>query len=54
MDDNIIFGRNAVAEYHASTGFESLLGELFLQTNFTRLDEICELAFNIAFKEITP
>ena len=56
-------GRNAkshaprkasVAEYHASTGFEALLGELFLRKNFTRLDEICELAFNIAFKEITP
>ena len=55
-------GRNAkshaprkasVAEYHASTGFEALLGELFLRKNFTRLDEICELAFNAAFKEIT-
>ena len=50
-------GRNAkshtprkvtVAEYHASTGFEALLGELFLRKNFTRLDEICELAFNEA------
>lgn len=47
-------GRNAkshaprkatVAEYHASTGFEALLGELFLRKNFARLDEICELAF---------
>lgn len=47
-------GRNAkshlpknstVAEYHASTGFETLLGELFLQKNFSRLNEICELAF---------
>ncbi len=53
-------GRNAkshaprkatVAEYHASTGFEALLGELFLRKNFTRLDEICELAFNIAFNQ---
>lgn len=47
-------GRNAkshaprkvtVAEYHASTGFEALLGVLFLRKNFARLDEICELAF---------
>ena len=46
-------GRNAkshaprvatVAEYHASTGFEALLGELYLKNNFARLDEICELA----------
>ena len=49
-------GRNAkthaprsstVAEYHASTGFETLLGELFLRKNFSRLDEICEMAFNV-------
>lgn len=56
-DERDIFrrGRNAkshaprsatVEEYHASTGFESLLGELFLRKNFSRLDEICELAFN--------
>lgn len=47
-------GRNAkshaprsatVAEYHASTGFETLLGELFLRKNFSRLDEICEMVF---------
>ena len=46
-------GRNAkshaprvatVAEYHASTGFEALLGELFIKKNLARLDEICELA----------
>jgi len=50
-------GRNAnshaprkatVAEYHASTGFEALLGELFLRKNFLRLEEICELAFREA------
>ena len=50
-------GRNAkshaprkatVAEYHASTGFEALLGDLFLRRNFTRLEEICELAFKEA------
>ena len=58
-DERDIFrrGRNAkshaprkatVAEYHASTGFEALLGWLFLKKNFTRLDEICELAFTKA------
>ena len=55
-DERDIFrrGRNAkshaprkatVSEYHASTGFEALLGELFLRKNFARLNEICELAF---------
>ena len=44
--------RATVAEYHASTGFEALLGELFLRKNLMRLDEICEQAFTIAFKEI--
>ena len=54
-DERAIFrrGRNAkshaprvatVAEYHASTGFEALLGELFLKNEIARLDEICELA----------
>ena len=58
-DERDIFrrGRNAkshaprkatVAEYHASTGFEALLGELYLRRNFSRLDEICELAFKEA------
>ena len=62
-DERDIFrrGRNAkshaprkatVAEYHASTGFEALLGELFLRQNFSRLDEICERAFNFALKEL--
>lgn len=55
-------GRNAkshaprsatVAEYHASTGFESLLGELFLRKNFSRLDEICEMAFKSAAEKIS-
>ena len=55
-------GRNAkshaprkatVAEYHASTGFEALLGDLFLRKNFTRLDEICELAFTAALEEVS-
>ena len=52
-------GRNAkthaprsstVAEYHASTGFETLLGELFLRKNFSRLDEICEMTFSSVTK----
>lgn len=62
-DERDIFrrGRNAkshaprkatVAEYHASTGFEALLGELFLRKNFQRLDEICELAFNFALEDL--
>ncbi|MBR1805952.1 MAG: ribonuclease III, partial [Selenomonadaceae bacterium] len=62
-DERDIFrrGRNAkshaprkatVAEYHASTGFEALLGELFLRRNLARLDEICELAFDFAFKDV--
>ena len=53
-------GRNAkshaprkatIAEYHASTGFEALLGELFLRKNTMRLDEICDKAFETAFRE---
>ena len=56
-------GRNAhshaprkatVAEYHASTGFEALLGELFLRKNFVRLDEICERAFIAAYEMTAP
>ena len=55
-------GRNAkshaprsatIAEYHASTGFESLLGELYLKENFSRLDEICEMAFNATIEKIS-
>ncbi|MBR5913128.1 MAG: ribonuclease III [Selenomonadaceae bacterium] len=37
---------SSIAEYHISTGFESLLGELYLKKNFERLNEICDLAFN--------
>lgn len=58
-DEQEIFrrGRNAkthaprvatVKEYHASTGFEALLGELFLTGKLERLDEICELAVTAA------
>ena len=54
-------GRNAkshspraatVHEYHASTGFEALLGKLFLHKNFERLNEICDMAFNFIFEEL--
>lgn len=31
--------------YHASTGFESVLGFLYLNKNFKRLDEICNASF---------
>jgi len=37
--------RASVAEYHASTGFEALLGTLFLEKDTERLDEIAEWAF---------
>ncbi len=37
--------RAGVAEYHASTGFEALLGTLFLEKDKKRLDEIAEWAF---------
>ena len=49
-------GRNAkshaprsasVAEYHASTGFEALLGSLYLTEQQERLYEIAEAAFEI-------
>ena len=49
-------GRNAkshaprsasVAEYHASTGFEALLGSLYLTEQHERLYEIAEAAFKI-------
>lgn len=49
-------GRNAkshaprsasVAEYHASTGFEALLGSLYLTEQNERLYEIAEAAFQI-------
>ncbi|MBR3723047.1 MAG: ribonuclease III [Selenomonadaceae bacterium] len=39
--------RASAAEYHASTGFEAILGDLFLKNHHERLDEICEAAFLI-------
>jgi ribonuclease-3 family protein len=49
-------GRNAkshvpksatVAEYRASTGFESLLGALYLEEKYERLQELVEKSFSI-------
>ncbi len=60
-------GRNAkshaprsasVAEYHSSTGFEALLGTLYLCGENARLQELCEASFQIVaqamMKEINP
>ena len=53
-------GRNAkshtvksasVAEYHSGTGFEALLGHLYLKGETTRLEEIAEAAFMWAAKK---
>ena len=54
-------GRNAksrtpksasVQDYHASTGFESLLGYLFLNGEQARLDELAAAAFVLITQEI--
>lgn len=54
-------GRNAkshaprsasVADYHASTGFEALLGSLYLEEKNERLYEIAEAAFLYISKEM--
>ena len=54
-------GRNAkshtprsasVAEYHTSTGFEALLGSLYLEEKNERLYEIAEAAFQFISKEM--
>ena len=37
----------SVAEYHSSTGFEALLGTLYLDGDTARLDEICVASFQI-------
>jgi len=41
-----------VAEYHASTGFEALLGSLYMRGETERLEEISEVAFQIIAKEM--
>lgn len=55
-------GRNAkstvpksasVADYRYSTGFEALLGYLYLSKNYDRLSEIAEKSFAIISREMT-
>ncbi|EIW16051.1 MULTISPECIES: Mini-ribonuclease 3 [Pelosinus] len=55
-------GRNAkstvpksatVAEYRNSTGFEALLGYLYLGKNYERLSELVEKAFAVIAREMT-
>lgn len=55
-------GRNAkstvpksatVGEYRASTGFETLLGYLYLGKNYERLSEIVEKSFLVISREMT-
>lgn len=41
-----------VAEYHTSTGFEALLGSLYMRGETARLEEIAEAAFQIIAKEM--
>ncbi len=40
----------SVAEYHASTGFEALLGSLYMRGETARLEELSEAAFQIIAK----
>lgn len=35
----------SVHDYHISTGFEAVLGYLYLNKDFARLDELCEKSF---------
>ena len=44
---------STIEEYHVSTGFETLLGRLFLTKNFSRLDEICSAAFEEFFSTVS-
>ncbi len=55
-------GRNAkstvpksatVAEYRSSTGFETLLGYLYLGKNYERLSELVEKSFAVIAREMT-
>lgn len=41
---------SSVAEYHASTGFEALLGSLYISEQEERLYEIAEAAFKVISK----
>ena len=40
------------SEYHNSTGFETLLGMLFLKNKHDRLEEVAEAAFNVIIKDL--
>lgn len=62
-DEKAVFrrGRNAkshvpksatVAEYRTSTGFEALLGTLYLNKEFTRLEELAEKSFAVISGEM--
>ena len=42
----------SVADYHASTGLEALLGSLYIREEHERLEEITEAAFQIIAKEM--
>ena len=42
----------SVADYHTSTGFEALLGSLYIRGERARLEEIAEAAFQIIAKEM--
>ena len=42
----------SVADYHTSTGFEALLGSLYIRGKRARLEEIAEAAFQIIAKEM--
>ena len=42
----------SVADYHASTGFEALLGTLYIREEYERLEDIAEAAFQIIAKEM--
>lgn len=40
----------SVAQYHSSTGFEALLGSLYLQEQYERLYELAETSFQVIAK----
>lgn len=42
----------SVADYHASTGFEAILGTLYLTKRFERLQEVAQLSFSAAVEII--
>lgn len=43
----------SVKDYHTSTGFEAVLGYLYLNNELTRLDEICEKSFLVLAKKLS-